>query len=332
MARPLRIQYEGAFYHVTARGDRRRRIFLDDTDKECFLNVLYKAKKRCSFILHAFVLMNNHYHLLIETPKANLSATMHYINALYTQRFNHRHRSVGHVLQGRFKSIVVDKNEYYLELIRYIHLNPVRAGIVRKVDAYKWSSHAAIINDYVRKCWLNIYDPTIVLSYFGKKKITAKIAYNSFISDGYNLTREDIFRGISYSYILGEEEFVDWVRRNFVDEEFIDKEIEKSSDFSRGFDTDEVLRVVGAIFNVSRKQLLKVRRGCNSRNSARLLSIHLLARHSTITQRELGKLFGGVSDVAISKAAKFYEEHMLTDKNLQNAYAAAVDILGYVNS
>ena len=143
MARPLRIEFEGALYHVTSRGDERRDIFLDDADREAFLQILGDVVRRFAWRCHAYCLMGNHYHLLIETPNANLSRGMRHLNGVYTKRFNRTHERVGHVMQGRYKSILVDKDEYLLELARYVVLNPVRAGVVRSARDWKWSSYRA---------------------------------------------------------------------------------------------------------------------------------------------------------------------------------------------
>lgn len=134
MTRPLRLEFPGAVYHLTARGDRRGDIFLDDTDRQTFLRLLEKEVRQQAWRLFAYCLMSNHYHLLVETPDGNLVAGMRRLNGAYTQAFNRRHGRVGHVLQGRYKSIVVDRDAYLLELARYIVLNPVRANMVKRVE------------------------------------------------------------------------------------------------------------------------------------------------------------------------------------------------------
>lgn len=145
MARPLRIEYCGAVYHVTSRGNAREAIFTDDKDRRTFLAILSKVVKRHHWLCHAYCLMDNHYHLLIETPDSNLSRGMRQLNGLYTQTFNRLHGRVGHVLQGRFKGILVDKDNYLLELCRYIALNPVRAKMVTNPKDYFWSSYCATV-------------------------------------------------------------------------------------------------------------------------------------------------------------------------------------------
>jgi len=143
MARPLHIQFEGAVYHVTSRGNARQDIFIDDEDRGVFLSTLGEVVDRFRWICHAYCLMSNHYHLLIETPSPNLSRGMQLLNGVYTQRFNRRHERFGHVLQGRYKAILVEKESHLLELARYVVLNPVRAKMVRSVRDWPWSSYRA---------------------------------------------------------------------------------------------------------------------------------------------------------------------------------------------
>lgn len=181
MARPLRIEFPDALYHLTARGNAQQPIFLDDQDRSTFLQVLGKTLSDTNGICHAYCLMTNHYHLLVETPEANLSQIMKLINGIYTQRFNRRHRRVGHVFQGRFKSIVVDKDAYLKELCRYIVLNPVRAGLVDDPGKYPWSSFKATAGkvkapDFLSADW--------ILKQFGDNRPKAQAAYRRFVRAG----------------------------------------------------------------------------------------------------------------------------------------------------
>ncbi len=143
MARPIRLQFPGALYHALSRGNAKQCIFADGLDRSRFLRILERTVERYRVICHAFCLMDNHYHLLIETPEGNLSQGMQHLNSVYSQSFNRRHERVGHVLQGRFKAILVDKDSYLLEVCRYIALNPVRAGFVSMPAAWPWSSYRA---------------------------------------------------------------------------------------------------------------------------------------------------------------------------------------------
>jgi len=145
MARPLRIEFPGALYHITSRGNARQRVFRDDEDRETFLATLAWVVARFRWRCHAYCLMDNHIHLLIDTPQPNLSRGMRQLNGVYTQRFHRRHRRVGHLFQGRFQAILVEKEGYLLELARYIVLNPVRAKIVKTPERYPWSSYRPML-------------------------------------------------------------------------------------------------------------------------------------------------------------------------------------------
>ena len=183
MARPLRIEFPGAVYHITSRGNGRQKIFLDDQDNRKFLELFGKTLERFNWICHAFCLMVNHYHLMIETPDANLSKGMHHLNANFCQSHNKRHDTVGHLFQGRFKAIVVDRDSYLMELARYVVLNPVRAGMVARPEDWPWSSYRATAglpvsegSEFVTTAWL--------LGQFGPDEMTARRRYLDFVSAG----------------------------------------------------------------------------------------------------------------------------------------------------
>jgi len=181
MARPLRVEYHGALYHLTARGNARADIFADDHDRSLFLGLLGKEIAQQGWRCYAYCLMGNHYHLLIKTPNPNLVAGMRRLNGVYTQAFNRRHGRVGHVFQGRYKSIVVDKDSYGLELCRYIVLNPVRAGMVKRAQSWAWSSFRAMTGRASVPEWL---DAAWVLGQFGGRQPRA--AYERFVAQGMN--------------------------------------------------------------------------------------------------------------------------------------------------
>lgn len=155
MSRPLRIEFEGAVYHVTSRGDRREPIFVDDDDRGRLLQIVGHAMDRFDAQVLAYCLMGNHYHFVVQTRKANLSALMRHVNGVYTQDFNRRHGKVGHLLQGRFKAVLVDRDAYLLEVCRYVELNPVRAGLIERVEDWAWSSYAAHVGLAAAPPWLD---------------------------------------------------------------------------------------------------------------------------------------------------------------------------------
>ncbi|WP_089937006.1 REP-associated tyrosine transposase [Candidatus Entotheonella palauensis] len=181
MSRPLRLEFPGAVYHLTARGNAQQDIFLNATDRDAFLAILGREIDQHRWHCYAYCLMDNHYHLLIETPEANLVQGMQRLNSRYAQRFNRRHQRVGHLFQGRYKSILVDRENHLLELTRYIVLNPVRAGMVTKVESWPWSSFRATSNEVPRPPWLNV---AWLLSQFGRNESFAIKAYRQFVQEG----------------------------------------------------------------------------------------------------------------------------------------------------
>lgn len=183
MSRPLRIEYPGAVYHLTSRGNAGQDIFLDDADCEMFLTVLASVVERSAWCVHAYCLMGNHYHLLAETPQPNLSRGMMRLNGVYTQRFNRRHDRAGHIFQGRFKAILVERDSYLLELARYIVLNPVRAGITGTPGAWRWSSYGATAGEHVAPPWLRV---GWILDQFGGGGALARRRYREFVIAGLN--------------------------------------------------------------------------------------------------------------------------------------------------
>ena len=178
MARQLRITFPGACYHITSRGNERKSIFKSLADKEKFLFYLESATRRYDAIIHAYCLMGNHYHLLLETPTGNLSQIMRHINGAYTTYFNKKRQRAGHLLQGRFKAILVDMDEYCKELSRYIHLNPIRAKMIDNLHDYRWSSYLDYIGNRNPPAWL---ERNFILGYFGKKPSIAQKNYREFI-------------------------------------------------------------------------------------------------------------------------------------------------------
>lgn len=203
MARPLRLEYPGALYHVTARGNARQDIYLNDNDREGFLELLGSIIERFHWLCHAYCLMDNHYHLLIETPDANLSTGMRQLNGVYTQRFNRRHGRVGHVFQGRFKAILVDRDSYLLELARYIVLNPVRAKLRKHAGDYAWSSYSATVGEAPAPTLLTTH---WILGQFGKQKARSQERYAAFVKEG--VGGESIWNNLQAQVVLGSEKFL----------------------------------------------------------------------------------------------------------------------------
>ena len=204
MSRPLRIEYPGAVYHITSRGNEKKPVFKDDEDRETFLRILTHVNKRYHWLCHAYCLMDNHYHLLVETPDGNLSLGMRQLNGVYTQAFNKRRTRTGHLFQGRYKAIVIQKDSHLLEVCRYVVLNPVRAGMVEKPEDWKWSSYQATSGKETPKPCLT---RDWILGQFSRTRGKAEKEYRQFVEWG--IGKETIWNDVKGQALLGEDDFVD---------------------------------------------------------------------------------------------------------------------------
>ena len=203
MARPLRLSFPGAVYHVTSRGNARQDIVADDRDRSQWLSLLAHVVDRYGWLCHAYCLMDNHYHLVIETPKPNLSIGMRQLNGRYTQAYNRRHEQVGHVFQGRFTAILVEKDAHLLELCRYVVLNPVRAKIVSHPRLWMWSSYRATVGETKAPGWLTT---DWILSQFGQRGGPAHARYRTFVAEGRGWPAP--WEQLTGQIYLGSEKFV----------------------------------------------------------------------------------------------------------------------------
>ncbi len=204
MARPLRIEYPGAVYHVTSRGNEKKPVFKDDTDRLNFLNTLQHVNKRYNWICHAYCLMTNHYHILVETPEGNLSIGMRQMNSVYTQLFNKLHGRTGHLFQGRYKAILIQKDSHLLEVCRYVVLNPVRAKMVERPEDHAWSSYRATAGKADAHLCLTT---DWVLRQFSGKRGKAEKEYRKFVSWG--IGKPTIWTEVRGQALLGEDGFMD---------------------------------------------------------------------------------------------------------------------------
>ncbi len=224
MSRQLRIEYPGAFYHVTSRGNQKQAIYLADRDRAAFLDLVREAHHKFSAIFHVYCLMENHYHLMLETPNGNLSRIMHFINTSYTIYFNKKHSRVGHLFQGRFKAILVEAETYALELSRYIHLNPVRASIVQEPEKYPWSSCREYLNTAFEPAseWL---EKSLVLGHFGQDQKEARIRYAEYVREASRLQIVNPFDHLKGDLILGSEDFVLRINKDYLQGKSLNREI-----------------------------------------------------------------------------------------------------------
>jgi putative transposase len=220
MARPLRIEFPGGLFHVTSRGDRREDIYLNDADRQRWLDLLGEVCTRHNWLCHAYCLMDNHFHIVIETVDGNLSAGMRQLNGVYTQWHNRTHDRVGHVFQGRFKAIIVQREAYLLELARYVVLNPVRAGICATPDQWQWSSYLATVGQAHRPNWLHT---EWLLSQFSNQYVKAVAAYIDHVRAGVGLPT--VWDALQDQLYLGDEAFADKARQSMSNRLLGDTEI-----------------------------------------------------------------------------------------------------------
>lgn len=305
----MRIQYEGAFYHITSRGNQRERIFWDDKDREEFKRILKRTKERYGYHLHAYVLMDNHYHLLIETPHANIKQVMQNINTSYTVSVNKRHKRVGHLFQGRYKAFIADKESYLLEINRYIHLNPVRASIVQRPENYKWSSYRAYIG-----AGDGITDTEDTLYAFAKKRTKAIEKYKEFVKAGIGGT-SPLKKAVGS--ILGDETFRDKVIR-YIKGRPDRTEIPEIKKIEMKQEIEEIIKVVANHYGLKEDELLKRKKATEGQ---RKKAIYLCRVLSGRTNSEIGRAFG-ITLQAVTNAARGVEKKMAEDMKLNREMAS----------
>ena len=300
MARQLRIEFPNAYYHVTSRGNERRAVFKGVRDREKFLSYLDSATKRYGAVIHVFCLMDNHYHLFIETPAGNLSQIMQHINSAYTAYFNKKRERSGHLFHGRFKAILVEADEYAMELSRYIHLNPVRAGKVKIPEEYKWSSCRYYTIDHKAPSWLQ---RDFILNYFHSKQRTAMKKYRGFVHSLMGQDYENPLNSTQYSVILGSAEFVDEIKNRFLRVRYIDRELPviRKTIERPGLETIE--QVVDSVLE-------------SDVRLARQVKFFLCHRYSGKKLREIGGRFG-VSESAVTQASRRISDKLRNDKKLE---------------
>lgn len=294
MARPYRLQLENCLYHVTSRGDDRKKIYISEYDYAKFLEYVKVAKEKYRFYLYAYVLMTNHYHLLIETTQPNLSQIMQYINTSYTTYYNIKRRRTGHVFHGRYKSIVVDGDSYFLELTRYIHLNPVKAKIVDNPEQYKWSSYTG----YIRRKRDELIDEEEMLNYTNLKGKR----YRNFVMDG--IDREiNPFKNIYAGFMLGKAKFIKEKLRD-LKERVENKEFSYKNSVVKCIDKEGIIRAVVARYGKSFKDIcVSKRRPMREKQ----VLIYLMRRLTALTNREIGDILK-MKYSAVSKAEHTIEK------------------------
>ena len=316
MARPLRIVYPGAYYHITCRGNERKAIYRDERDRSVFLDKLRTSLEIYQVRVHAYVLMGNHFHLIVETPRGNLSEFMRHFNISYTSAYNRRHHRVGHLYQGRYKAILIDEDSYLLELSRYVHLNPVRvrpyqgrevSAKVRYLERYGWSSLTGYLEGKKKQFWVT-YDT--VLGYVGGSRRKYAAFVTEGLRGGYGTPWEEV-RGQA---VLGEEGFVERVKGRI--KELGSKRERPGVRQLAAKEPARVLKEVARYFGLAERQLAGKRTG---HRDERGVVLELMYRHGQLSQAEIGKLMGGLDYTAVSRERKRLRERMAEDRGLRKA-------------
>ena len=300
MARPLRIEYPGAFYHVTSRGNEQKDIYKSKKDREQFLHYLETATGRYGAIIHTYCLMDNHYHLLLETPDGNLSQIMRHINGAYTTYHNVKRKRAGHLFQGRYKAILVEADEYAEELSRYIHLNPVRAGIVERPEEFAWSSYRSYIGESQNPDWLQT---EFVLGYFGGKVKSARRKYQQFVEDGIGNENTNPFIETLASTLLGSPSFINEITARYIEAKDVSRDLPAVVKLTKRPSIEKIVGTVNGVLKGDEKL-------------ARQVSLYFCHRRSGLKLKEIGAYFR-IGESGVSEASQRIASRVEDNKSLK---------------
>jgi REP element-mobilizing transposase RayT len=309
MSRPLRIQYPGAWYHVMNRGRRREVIFHAKEDYLAFIEVLKETVSLWNIKIAAYCLMPNHYHLLLQTPEGNLSRCMRHINGVYTQRYNRRNRHDGQLFRGRYKSILLDSDNYLTVLVRYIHRNPLRAGIVNRPEDYAWSSHNGYLSKSSKWNWLNKEACFQLLTHVKSKRLRE---YREFIDEEDSKEIVSIFSKKKALSVLGTEKFGNWVKEKYSD--FLFKE-EIPETKALVPCREKIKLAVCKVYKVDITSLYGIRRGIA--NEPRNVAIYLTRCLRRDSLKEIGKEFKVPNYSSVSSIIESMKANLASNKKLR---------------
>ncbi len=314
MSRPLRIEYPDAWYHIMNRGRRGEIIFEDRKDYLMFLEVLQESIVLFDCRFAAFCLMPNHYHILVQTPQGNVSRVMRHVNGVYTQRFNRRHDYDGQLFRGRFKSVLVEGDSHLLEVLRYIHRNPVRAEISESVAKYPWSSHSAYVSTTGKQAWV---DTEFLLSMFSETPSKARNRYRKFVKNEEPKEIRNFFGKKNLPAIMGTRDFIEGVRADFYDAKK-HSEVPQLKDLAPTI--DDIKKWVSHSYRISRKKLETTRRG--QENTPRNVAIYLARMHSGLALEEIGKNFGNIKYSSVSNIVRKVKSELADNPKLSQKIAS----------
>ncbi len=296
MARAWRIEYEGAFYHLLSRGNERGDIFIDDKDRLMFLDTVGEMSERFVIDIFAYVLMGNHYHLLVRTQRANLARAMQWFGATYSSRFNYRHARSGHLFQGRYKSIVVQNDAYVMQLSCYIHRNPLRAGIIKRLADYHWSSYRAYAYGKKGPDWLST---ELILAQFAGKE---RHRFYREKVQRYSKEQKRLWEDFQHGCFLGSKKFVAQMRRRHLPDK-PHGEIPGQKQLAGSFDPLIILRKAAKMLNCDLRRLSKSGRLSGLEKDQRDLLIYLIWKTGRLTNARIGALFA-VTYSSVSHSVK----------------------------
>lgn len=315
MARPLRLQYLGAFYHISSRGNERKAIFRSEADRKKFISYLESAHERYHALIHCYCLLDNHYHLLLETPRGNLSQILHHINGAYTTYFNVKRKRAGHLFQGRFRAILVEKEVYGQELSRYIHLNPLRAGMVENLADYPWSSYAYYVGMKKRPSWL---ETRMILGYFSENEHRAHGKYQAYLEEASHTPIRNPLKEVFASTFLGNQRFIDGVSQK--------KPIPKDSDI-RNIPALRVLTQRPSLGEIRAQAELVV--GDQGR-LLRKFGVFISHQYGGYSLKEVGSLYG-MKEAAVSQASRRFKQEVQEKASIKSLCKKIIQNLTLLN-
>ncbi|MCA9400600.1 MAG: transposase [Candidatus Omnitrophica bacterium] len=317
MARAARILFEGAYYHVMNRGQSKRDIYLDERDYKKFLAIIREGCRMCHVEIVAYCLMRNHYHLLVHTPEANLPQFMRQVNGVYTQYFNQKYKKDGSLFKGRYKANIVQEGSYLLRLIRYIHNNPVKAGLVRKASKYPYTSD----QHFMRKeefSWLR-YMNVLNGQLKGKGNLLEKYqAYMKMADEELEEFLKAKRRKSIEAIIYGQEEFLDEVKTKYLHQERSYGEIPQAKKMKWEVVIKRIKREIQKVLGVKEEVLYQSMRG--SENVARQMAIGLAREVGGVPYKEIGAIFGGISYKSAAKYCERLKQRCERDRKLSGLY------------
>ena len=309
MSRPIRIAFPGAWYHVMNRGRRAEDIYFDKLDYKAFIELLQETSEAWNIRVAAYCPMPNHYHMLIHTPEGNVSRAMRHVNGVYTQRFNNRHHLDGQLFRGRYKSILVNGDSYLLQLVRYIHRNPLKAGMVEDMNAYLWSSHKAYLSVAKKWDWLH---KGFILDLLTDNKISQISVYRQFVAVDDDKELEDVMARKKWPSMLGPQEFMDWVKATYKDIKGSD-EMPQMRELCP--DTDRIISRVCDYYDVACEELFTSKRG--TFNEPRCAAIYLIRRLRRDSLKEIGQVFNLEKNSSVSSIIQRMKTRIQNDRKIK---------------